>query len=56
VEAGARVAVRLARVLQERGDAKTASELLRRASERPDDVYAPAAARALSKLEATGAL
>jgi hypothetical protein len=44
------VALRLARVLRERGDDKTAEDVLRRAAERPDDVYAAGAALALGDL------
>ena len=48
--AGSRVALRLARRLLGRGDFATAETLLRRAAERPDDLYAPGAALALGDL------
>ncbi len=48
--AGARVALRLGRRLLDRGDVATAETLLRRAAERPDDLYAPGAALALGDL------
>jgi tetratricopeptide (TPR) repeat protein len=50
LEAGSRVALRLARVLRERGEHATAEDVLRRAAERSDDVYAPGASLALGDL------
>ena len=44
------MAIRLAHVLRERDDGKTAEDVLRRAAERPDDVYAAGAALALGDL------
>ena len=41
---------RLARRLLDRGDIETAEDVLRRAAERPDDLYAPGAALALGDL------
>jgi predicted negative regulator of RcsB-dependent stress response len=50
LESGSRVALRLARVLRERGERETAEDVLRRAAERPDDLYAPGASLALGEL------